>query len=239
MRALIVGGSGGIGGPIAAAYARAGYEVVLTYHKNKKAAAAFAKEIGDKASVAQVDVADDASVKKLFGSLDALDVLIFSVAEEKPLGVDEASFKDWTLVTRPMIDGAFLCTHYAVPLLKKSKNPNVVYLPSTDGLRPDGEYIAYQVSEASLMALTKGNAKRLAKKYKIRVNSVCPGRTRTPLWDKVGDNTDEMWRKSADNNPLGRVTEPEDVAQACIYLTEDPGKYANGNFLFVNGEGGY
>ncbi len=242
MKALIIGGSGGIGSVIAFAYARAGYDVALTYYQNKEkadGAVRECKELGVSAEAIQIDVADDASVKALFADLGELDVLVFAVAEEKPLGVDEASYADWRKVTAPMIDGAFLCTHYAVPLLAKSDNPNIIYIPSTDGLRPDGDYIAYQTSEAALIATTIGNAKRLAKKYKIRVNAVCPGPTKTGLWDKAGGSTQKLWDDFAHNNPLGRVTEPEDVARACLALSEDSGRYLNGNFLYVNGQGGY
>ncbi len=240
MKALIVGGSGGIGSTIALAYAKTGFDVVITYYENSEKAekiAVQARAEGAQASTAYVDTSNDQSVKALYEQIDSLDVVVFAVAQEKPLGADEANYEDWRSVTGPMIDGAHLCTHYAIPLLKKSENPNIIYIPSTDGIRPNGEYIAYQVSEAALIALTIGNAKHLARKYKIRVNAVCPGPVRTALWDKAGDNTDAMWSEFARNNPLGRNATAEDIAQACLTLSQDPGKYLNGNFLSVNGEG--
>lgn len=239
-KALVVGGSGGIGSVIAVEYAKAGYDVVISYGKNKTKADSVVEEIlktGQAGSAIQVNVADPDSVEKLFASIDSLDVLVFSIANEIPLGVDDATYDQWRAVMGPMTDGAFLCTHYAVPLLKGSDNPNIIYLPSREGTNPNGEFLAYQTSEAALIAMTRANAKYLAKKYKIRVNSVCPGATNTPLWDKVGENTEKMWQDFAENNALGRVCEPIDVARACLSLTEDAGRYLNGNLLFVNGEG--
>jgi 3-oxoacyl-[acyl-carrier protein] reductase len=238
--ALIVGGSGGIGSVIAVEYAKAGYNIVLTYGNNQAKAEEIVKivtTIGRSAKAVQVDVANPKSVEKLFANLDILDVMVFSVANEIPLGVDDATYEQWRAVMGPMTDGAFLCTHYAVPLLKKSDNPNIIYLPSREGTNPNGKYLAYQTSEAAMITMTRANAKYLGKKYKIRVNSVCPGSTRTPLWDKVGENTDKMWEDFAKDNAMGRVCTPTDVARTCLSLTEDPGKYLNGNLLFVNGEG--
>lgn len=214
----------------------------MTYFNNKNLADNAVEKIvkkGGRARAEQVDVTDDESVAKLFESIRELDVMVFAVCEEKPLGIDDATLEDWRFVTAPMIDGAYLCTHYAVPLLKKSSNPNIIYIPSTDGIRPDGEYIAYQVSEAAIIALTTGNAKYLGKKYKIRVNGVCPGPVKTGLWDKAGANLDSMWDQFAEKNPMGRVTEAEDVARACLSFTEDSGHYLNGNLIFVNGKGGF
>src|SRR5580700_1605445 len=239
-KVLVVGGSGGIGAQIALDYAKTGYQVGVTYFHNHKRATEIQSQIqksGGEAECYQVDVRDELSVKRLFEGITELDVLIIAAATEAPKSVEKASYEEWREVTSTMIDGAFLCTKYAVPVLAKSDNPNILYFASMDGIRPDGTYLAYQVSEASLIAMTRGNAKYLASNYGIRVNAVCPGPVRTPLWDKVGDNTDELWEKFATENPLKRVATPEDVARACLSLTEDPGKFLNSNLLFVNGYG--
>jgi NAD(P)-dependent dehydrogenase (short-subunit alcohol dehydrogenase family) len=241
-KALVLGGSGGIGRAIAKQYAQAGYEVIFTYLSNEQVGREVAEEISEsnnnKAIATQLDVTSDSEVKSFFESLDALDVMVYAIATDIPKSVDNASFEEWKAVTGTMVDGAFLTTHYAVPLLAKSENPNIIYLPSMDGIRPDGTYLAYQVSEASFIAMTKGNAKYLGKTYGIRVNAVCPGPVRTGLWDKVGNNTDEQWNQFAKDSPLGRVALPEDIARACLSLSEDSGKFLNGNLLFVDGGSG-
>ena len=239
--ALIIGGSGGIGRAVATAYAGAGYAVGITYFENNEQAENTKAEIdgnGGTAGCFQVDITKEDSVKALFEKLSALDTLIIAAATEIPKSVEDASYDDWRFVTGVMIDGPFLCTKYALPLLTKSDNPNIVFFASMDGIRPNGEYLAYQVSEAANIAMMKANAKYLGSKYKIRVNAICPGPVRTGLWDKAGDNTDETWESFAKSNPLGRVGTPEDVARACLSLTEDEGKFLNGNTLFVDGGSG-
>ncbi len=239
-RVLVIGGSGGIGNQIAIDYAKVGYQVEIAYFHNQEKATEIQNQIqkaGGQAECHKVDIRDESSVKQLFEKITELDVLILAAATEAPKSVEKATFKEWRDITGTMVDGAFLCTKYAVPLLAKSNNPNILYFASMDGVRPDGEYLAYQVSEAALIAMTRGNATYLAKNYGIRVNAICPGPVRTPLWDKVGGNTDELWEKFAKENPLKRVATPEDVSRACLSLTEDPGKFLNSNLLFVNGYG--
>jgi NAD(P)-dependent dehydrogenase (short-subunit alcohol dehydrogenase family) len=239
-KVLIVGGSGGIGAQISLDYANAGYDVGITYFQNQKKANKTRLQIqqgGGQAECYEVDIRDEPSVKELFKGFANLDVLIIAAATEAPKSVEKVSFKEWREVTSTMIDGAFLCTKYAVPILAKSENPNILYFASMDGIRPDGTYLAYQVSEAALIAMTRGNAKYLASEYGIRVNAICPGPVRTPLWDKVGGNNNELWEKFAKDNPLKRVATPEDVSRACLSLTEDPGRFLNSNLLFVNGYG--
>lgn len=239
-KVLVIGGSGGIGAQIALDYAKAGYQVGISYFHNKQKATEVQSQIqggGGRAECSRVDVRDESSVKRLFEGIAGLDVLIIAAATEAPKSVEKASYEEWREVTSTMIDGAFLCTKYAVPLLAKSDNPNILYFASMAGIRPDGEYLAYQISEASLIAMTRGNAKYLASNYGIRVNAIRPGPVRTSLWDKVGDNTDVLWEKFAKENPLKRVATPADVARACLSLTEDPGKFLNSNLLFVNGYG--
>ena len=164
--------------------------------------------------------------------------MVFSAATDIPKSVDEATYTEWREVTSVMLDGAFLCTRFATALIAKSDNPNIVYISSMDGIRPDGEYIAYQVGEAGLIALTKANAKYLGNKYGIRVNALCPGPIRTGLWVKVGESTDSMWEELDNKSPMKRVGTPQDVANACISLTEDPGKFLNGNLIFIDGGSG-
>ena len=154
--------------------------------------------------------------------------------QEIAKSIDNASFEEWKLVTSTKIDGVFLCTKYALPLLRQSENANVINLTSHDGERPNPAYLAYCVGTAGVIAMTKALAVSLPKEG-IRVNAVSPGPIRTPLWDALGGGNEEMWREFSQENPMGRNATEADVANAVMMLVNDPGKFLNGNFLYVNG----
>ncbi len=134
-RVLVIGGSGGIGSQIAVDYAKAGYHVEIAYFHNKQKATEIQNQIqkaGGQAECHQVDIRYEASVKKLFEKMTGLDVLIFAAATEAAKSVEKATFEEWRDITGTMVDGAFLCTKYAVPILAKSDNPNILYFASMD-----------------------------------------------------------------------------------------------------------
>jgi NAD(P)-dependent dehydrogenase (short-subunit alcohol dehydrogenase family) len=132
------------------------------------------------------------------------------------------------------LDGAFLITKYAVTLLAKSSNPAITFITSSVGWRPDGQYLAYQVGTAGLIAMANANAQYLCKKYKIRVNSVAPGPVKTALWQKAGA-TEETWKDLLELSPVGRLATVEDVASAVWYVSEDLKSFINGTTINVDG----
>lgn len=240
--ALITGSSNGIGAGIAKHLAKNGYTVIITYFINKKDGENVVKTItsnGGQALLSKLDVMSETSVKatinlinKRFGKLD---VLVNNAAVAYITSIENANFEDWKTITRTKIDGNFLCTKYAFPLLKKSDNPNLVIIASSMGERPNPEDYAYCVGTAGTICFMKAMSLALAK-YKIRTNAICPGETRTNMWKDFGD-TDEMWTNFAKKNPLGRVCTPEDIGKAVLMIVEDKTRFLNGNIIYVNGGG--
>jgi len=72
-------------------------------------------------------------------------------------------------------------------------------------------------------------------KYNIRTNGVAPGTTKTALWDKMGGADSKMWSNFAKNNPMKRISTPQDIALAVSMLINDKSKYLNGNIIYING----
>lgn len=241
---LITGSSSGIGAGIASYFGKRNYTVFVTYLKRRDEAqkvANYVEKHGGKATVSQLNVMDEASVKKVFETVKKecgkLDVLVNNAAVDFVTPIDSASFKDWKTITRTKIDGNFLCTKYALPLLKKSSDGNLIIIASSLGDKPDPEDAAYSVGTAGTVCFAKAMVIALAK-YKIRTNVVCPGETRTnnQYWKDLGD-TDAMWKKFAKENPLGRVSTPKDIAAVIYNLVHDETKFLNGNIVYVNGGG--
>lgn len=239
--ALVTGSSKGIGKGIAQKLAKEGYFVYVTYFSDQVAGENTLHEIqviGGAAKLLFLDVRSLQSVQQVMqvikDDFGYLNVLVSNAVTEIAKNIEDASFEEWQTVTQTKIDGAFLCTKYALPMLKGTDNANLIVISSYDGERPQPDYIGYSVGAAGLVAFVKAMSVYLPR-YGVRVNAVSPGTTRTPLWDKLGGEKEEMWEDFANKNPMKRISTVEDVAEATFMLINDPTRYLNGNFLYVNG----
>lgn len=237
---LISGSSNGIGAGIARHFGKRGYSVVVTYNQNQSDGEKVAKEIGSSARLYKMDVRDEESVKGVFGKVEKefgkLDVLVNNAAVDWGMTFESCTFEEWQEITRTKIDGNFLCTKYAIPLLKKSDNGNIIIIMSSMYESVDPDDPAYCVGTAGSVTFMKCTAKALAK-YKIRTNAIGAGETKTNLKYWKDNGTDKLWEELASKNPLGRVTTPEDIGYAAQMIVEDKSKFMNGNIIYVNGGG--
>ncbi|HOZ03618.1 MAG TPA: SDR family oxidoreductase [Candidatus Woesebacteria bacterium] len=243
--ALVTGSSSGIGAGIVKTLAANGYVVVITYLNHKNWATQLKGEItnfGGRAEVMKLDVTEEKSVKECFAFVQkkfrGLDVLVNNAAVDGVAPIETCSFEKWRAITRTKTDGNFLCTKYALPLLKKSGKADLIIIVSNLGDRPDTDDVPYSVATAGAVCFIKAMAKSLAK-YGIRTNGVSPAETRTNngYWQEAGLTTDEVWEKFAQANPLGRVCTPEDVGETVLAIVENKTSYWNGNVIYVNGGG--
>ncbi len=239
--AFVAGSSKGLGAAIAEAFGKLGYHVVVSYRTDRAGAervAASVTGVGASATVTPLDVTDEDSVREAYSLVDSLgrlDALVVTAVREIPKAVDQATLDEWHTVLHAKLDGAFLMTKHAIPLMGRSDNPSITYVTSIDGERPSGEFIAYQTGTAGLIAFTKANSVYLARKYGIRCNAISPGPVRTPLWDQLGGEDESMWERFARSSPVKRIAAVEDVAAACLFLATDPQRFLNGVFLSVDG----
>lgn len=239
--ALVTGSSKGIGQGVAIRLGAEGYHTYVTYLTDKEGGEETVNKIkgaGGMASLIRLDVQDEEMVRSAFRKLKDdfgyLNVLISNAVRDFPKNIEKTTFDEWKIVTRTKIDGSFLCTKYALPLLKLGENANLIFMTSEDGVRPNPDYIAYCTGTAGIIAFMRAMAKYLGK-YGIRTNAVSPGTTLTHLWDDLGGDDPEMWKSFAEGNPMGRVCTPEDVANTVMLLVQDPSRYLNGNIINVNG----
>jgi len=235
--ALVTGSSKGIGKAIAKRLSKEGYFVYITYNTDKKGGESLVKEIGEKkSSLVKLNVRDEAEVKATFKKVKKenyhLNVLVNNAGIEIPKRIEDLSLDEWNTVVETKINGAFLCTKYAVSLMKEQDNPNIINITSGLGSRPDPDYPAYCTGTAGLDALTTIFALDFSR-YKIRTNAIAPGPTLTPMWDTMGGDDPKLWKKFAESNPLGRVSTPEDIAETVMIIINDKTKFLNGNTFFV------
>jgi meso-butanediol dehydrogenase/(S,S)-butanediol dehydrogenase/diacetyl reductase len=182
-------------------------------------------DVRDPAQVAQAV----AAVAARFGRLDAL-VNNAGIAVFKPL-LDTA-FAEWRDVMATNLDGAFLCTQAAAPLMLKGGGGAVVNIASISGLRASTLRVAYGTSKAALIHLTKQQAAELGD-VGIRVNAIAPGPVDTAMAKLV--HSAAIRRDYHDSIPLGRYGTPEEIAAAIGFLCSDAASYVNGQCLAVDG----
>lgn len=233
--ALVTGGTSGIGKEIAKQLLLNGAKVIINYAHNEenyeKTKKEF-KEYNDKVMFIKADVSNEDEVIKMFNQIDKLDYLINNAGTNIDSYIETFNIDDFRKVLDVNLVGKVICTKHAVSLLKNSKTPSIVNIASRLGTRPCIEASAYCSAEAGIINFTQASALEFSK-YSIRVNTVSPSLTITPL--ALEGWTNEEIEQHKQNNPLKRLGETIDIANAVMFLLSDRASYINGENLNVNG----
>lgn len=238
--ALVTGGASGFGAEIARAYVREGAKVVIL-DLNKDGGDAVAKEAGGGTVAVAGDVTRktdiEAAVARAVESFGSLDIVVNNAG--------------WTFRNKPMMDvtedefdkvfainvkSIFLMTNAVVPLMRKQGGGNIINIGSTAGVRPRPGLTWYNGSKGAVNLMSKSMAVELAPD-KIRVNCVAPVIGETALLESfmgVPDTPDNRAKFLA-TIPLGRMSTPSDIANACVYLGGDESAFITGVILPVDG----
>jgi len=230
--AVVTGAASGIGKAIAMEFAKQGATVVIA--DIDSAGQKIADSI--KGGFVKVDVRKTDDVKKAFDFVGKrygkLDILVNNAGVYLQRALEHMSEKEWDEIIDTNLKGAFLCSKYAVPLLKKAKGC-IINISSGLGIVPEAESHAYCASKAGVIMLTKTMALAYAKDG-LRVNAVCPGPIMTPLLEKAFSSKKEI-DEYAKLNPLGRIGMPEDVAKVVAFLASDDASYVTGAAYTADG----
>lgn len=234
--ALVTGSSRGIGAGVAEYLAGRGYHVHATYLKDKGLIENRFKG-NPNVTIHKLDVTDENGVKSIIEAVKKisgkLHLLVNNATVDYKAQIEEMDLQKWEETFDVRVKGTFLMTKYALPLLKLAKRSTIINITSSWAHETQPSFSAAASAEAAKMNFTKTCAVALAK-YGVRVHSVNPGVTRTPLWDQWGVD-DEGWKEMAEANPLGRNCTPEDVAKVIFYLDSEEADYLNGEEIYVNG----
>ena len=233
--ALVTGGTSGIGKEIAKQLLTNGAKVIINYAHNeenyKKTKNEF-EEYKDNVLFIKADVSNEDEVIRMFKQIEKLDYLINNAGTNIDSYIEEFDIEDFRRVLDVNLVGKVICTKHAIPLLKTSKTPSIVNIASRLGTRPCVEASAYCSAEAGIINFTQASALELSK-YSIRVNTVSPSLTITPL--ALEGWTKQEIEEHKQNNPLKRLGETIDIANAVLFLISDEASYINGENLNVNG----
>lgn len=233
-KALVTGGTRGIGVAIVRALAGAGADVVTCGRTDSPAAQRLAiefKEIGGNHRVVAADVAQPAGIDGLIEecqqALGSLDVVVHNAGVISHVPFADLDAAEWQRVIDTNLGAAFLLAKRALPLL--SAGSSITYIGSrvaTIGIPLRSHYTA---AKAGLIGLTRSLAKELGAKG-IRVNVVAPGPVETEL-----PVPEEVRRRYQQMIPLGRLGRPEEIAQVVVFLASDAASFVNGETVHVDG----
>lgn len=232
--AIVTGGSRGIGRAIAWKLASLGADIAVIYAGNREAAENVChgcrQEYGVEARAYVCDVAGFSVVKETVGKIKAdfgtAHILVNNAGITQDGLVAMMKEEDFDRVLDTNLKGAFHMIRHCTPLFLRNREGCVINIASVAGIMGNAGQCNYSASKAGLIGLTKSVARELASKG-IRCNAVAPGFIAT---DMTGDQTDNPLLKMI---PLGKMGEPEDVAEAVAYLAT--ARYVTGEVLRVDG----
>lgn len=243
---IVTGASSGIGRGIALRFAEEGADVVIAdVQEEPKAgeyfdtdvttptAAVISEEHGREARYVETNVSNPESVRAMIDEtvdeFGGIDVLVNNAGIVVPGDSQELSVEEWRDVVSVNLDGEFYCAKFAIPHLKESRGDivNVASVHAVDG----GAGPPYASSKAGVVNLTKDLAVELGNAG-VRVNAVCPGPIATPMQDIWSE---EALAAQEEAVLVDRFGEPEDIANAAVFLASDEASFIQGEALFVDG----
>ena len=234
-KALVTGGASGIGEAVCRVFSNAGASVIVA-DINKTQADSLAAELGD-ATSATCDITREEEVRGLFAALDTLDILVNCAGIGLVGGVEETSLEDFQRLFRVNVEGTFLMTKYAVPLLKASSG-SIVNIGSVAGVIGVKKRFAYCATKGAIVALTR----QLAVDYptEFRVNCICPGTVDSPFVDqyleKYHKHEKETVREQLNQRqPIGRLGKPTEIAHLALYLASEEAAFTTGSIVTIDG----
>lgn len=245
-KAIVTGAAQGLGAATARALASEGAQVLLT-DRNEQAVLETARAIADDLRTNTVtacyhDVTSEDDWAKVIplanDRMGGLSVLVNNAGIVLNGSVEDFTLDEWHRGMSVNVDSVFLGCKHALPLLRHTQPGSIVNLSSIAGLIAAHNFANYNASKAAVWLLSKSIALHCAKnKWDIRCNSVHPAFMQTPiLQDLVGDrDKDVIMAKLAKQVPIGRLGEPEDVAQLVVYLASDESRFMTGAELKLDG----
>jgi len=237
-RAIVTGGSLGIGAAIARRLAGLGANVAINFRSHDQEARAVVSDIeaaGAKGLCVQADVKSFADAEKMVRQTAAqfggLDILVCNAGINRDAVSWKMTEDQWDEVIATNLKGYFNYARAAIPIFREQASGKIVNVTSINGLRGKFGQSNYAASKGGIIAFTKTLARELGSKN-INVNAVAPGLTET---DMVAAMDEEAKLRSLKEIVLGRLGRPEDIANAVAFFASDLSRHVTGQVLNVDG----
>jgi glucose 1-dehydrogenase len=247
-KALVTGGSSGIGRAVAIGLGGAGADVVVNYRSGEEEAQEVVDAIkakGSEAIALQADVAKEDQVQAMFAGMfdhfGTIDILVANAGLQQDAPFDQMTLQQWNTVISVNLTGQFLCCREAVREFKRRgvrkeiscAAGKIICMSSVHDTIPWAGHVNYAASKGGIMLMMKSIAQEVAP-HRIRVNSISPGAIRTPI-NRQAWEAPEAYADLLKLIPYKRIGEPEDIARAAVWLASDEADYLTGTSLYVDG----
>ncbi len=233
--ALVTGGASGIGEATCRVLAQAGASVIIVDIDFQRAAA-LARDLPD-SRVLILDITDEAAVERAFTGIRALDILVNNAGIGLVGGIEDTKLADFQQLLRVNVEGTYLVTRAAMPLLIAAKG-SIVNIGSVAGVVGIKKRFAYCATKGAVVAMTR----QLAVDYatQVRVNCICPGTVDTPFvegyLEKYHKHEKEKVRAELNlRQPVGRLGTPEEIAHLVLYLASPEAAFVQGAVMAIDG----
>lgn len=249
--AVVTGASRGIGAAIARQLAQAGAHLTLI-GRSRESLAKIATELQahTRVHIEVVDVTDNvavqAAMQRAEQALGPIHILVNNAGQATSQPFEKTDFEMWQAMLNINLTGTYTCTHAALPSMLKAAAAGtpgrIIHIASTAGLQGYAYVSAYTAAKHGVIGLTKALALELARKN-ITVNALCPGYTETDIVQTAIDNivakTDKTAQQARDTlaagNPQQRLVQPEEIAQAVVWLCSLGSGAINGQAIAIDG----
>lgn len=232
-RILVTGAASGIGKATAALFTREGARVALvdrdaSVHED-------AAKLGTVGFVC--DVANETSVKETVAAaakaLGGLDGVVNAAGIATSSKMVDTTLESWQRVMDVNLTGTFLVCRAAVPFLQQAGKGTIVNIASASALLPSGASVAYCASKAGVLVMTQALAAEVVPN--IRANAICPGAVETTMIAGIRTNDPALYKRLQASYAMGRFAQPEELANAILFLTSDDSSYMTGSAVAVDG----
>lgn len=235
--ALITGATRGIGKGIAEVFAKEGAQVAFTYAGSVDKAKALEEELGKitKVKSYQSEASDYDAAQQLAADVitdfGKIDILINNAGITRDNLMLRMSKDDWDTIIKVNLDSVFNLTKAVIKPMMKARSGSIINMTSVVGVKGNAGQANYAASKAGVIGFSKSIALELGSRN-IRCNAIAPGFIETEMTSALDEKTVQGWREGI---PLKRGGQPEDVANACVFLASDMSTYITGQVLNVDG----
>jgi meso-butanediol dehydrogenase/(S,S)-butanediol dehydrogenase/diacetyl reductase len=236
---IVTGGGSGIGRVIAQRFAAEGAKVAVVDWLGNRAEAVSAEisRAGGQCTAIRADVSDAQDVESMVAEvgsrLGPVDVLVNNAAIAEGDDVLQIDQTTWDRDVAVVLRSVFLCSKAVLAQMIDRGGGAIVNIASVNGLSALGNE-AYSAAKAGVINLTQGIAVRYGQ-HGVRCNAIAPGTIRTPIWQERIDRDPVVFQRLVKWYPLGRVGEPDDIANAVLFLASDEASWITGTVLRVDG----
>ncbi len=237
-KTLVTGGARGIGKEIVISFLNNGatvYFIDLNPGEYMDEYEKLAAETGQKVVFKQANVADEEQISSVVNEIleesGGLDVLVNNAGITRDGLFFRMSSKDWNDVLTINLTSAFYISKIVSRAMAKQKSGSIINVASIVGVIGNAGQVNYSASKAGLIGFTKSLSRELGRKN-VRVNAIAPGFIKTPMTDKLNE---KQTADLANQIPMGRLGEPEEVAKVTLFLASDLASYVTGQAVHITG----